>query len=281
MTERPAIVMTEREHLVRAIKDGLRRIDEHDRKIEEHQEKIEEQENKRDEREVEVGTALKALKAQKPKSIKWEQHLEECGIEIHRSRADQLIRIADGRTTVEEERAATAERVAKSRNELPIRIGEDDPEASAEAMKAKFAEMDDAASIEEKGRTPPGTTSWRVQVIDDSGKTWSCGVRFAGKAEAMAGMGSALDTFKGHRPPIVEMRTIESGDKPNVVVPLYKSGPRKGGATLTTVFEHGTCHLFGWHEEGAEQQHTPAELPGSDDLDIPNCLRREPRAAAS
>jgi hypothetical protein len=131
MSERPAIVMTEREHLVRAIKDGLRKIEEHDRKIEE-------QETKRDEREVEVGTALRALKAQKPKSIKWEQYLEECGIEIHRSRADQLIRIADGRTTAEEERADTAERVAKSRNELPIRIGEDDPEASAEAMKARW-----------------------------------------------------------------------------------------------------------------------------------------------
>ena len=87
MNERPAIVMTEREHLIRAIKDGLRKIDEHDRTIEE-------QENKRDEREVEVGTALKALKAQKPRSMTWEQYLEECGIEIRRSRADQLIRIA-------------------------------------------------------------------------------------------------------------------------------------------------------------------------------------------
>jgi hypothetical protein len=108
VSERPAIVMTEREHLVRAIKDGLRKIEEHDRKIEEH-------ETKRDEREVEVGAALKALKAQKPNGIKWEQYLEECGIDIHRSRADQLIRIAEGRTTVEEERADTAERTAKSR----------------------------------------------------------------------------------------------------------------------------------------------------------------------
>jgi hypothetical protein len=143
MSERPAIVMTEREHLVRAIKDGLRKIDE-------HQEKIEEQETKRDEREVEVGTALKALKAQKPKGIKWERYLEECGIKIHRSRADQLIRIADGRTT-EEERADTAERAAKSRAELPLRSGEDDPEASAEAMKAAFAALDAA----EDGDAPP------------------------------------------------------------------------------------------------------------------------------
>jgi hypothetical protein len=153
MSEKPAIVMTEREHLVRAIRDGLRKIDEHDRKIAE-------QETKRDEREVEVGTALKALKAQKPKGIKWEHYLEECGIEVHRSRADQLIRIADGRTTVEEERDDTAERTAKSRADLPLRSGEDagDPEASAEeplllanpdaiaedimSWKAAFAEND-------------------------------------------------------------------------------------------------------------------------------------------
>jgi hypothetical protein len=137
VSERPAIVMREREHLVRAIKDGLRKIEEHDRKIEEH-------ETKRDEREVEVGAALKALKAQKPNGIKWEQYLEECGIDVHRSRADQLIRIADGRTTVEEERADTAERTAKSRAELPLRSGENagDLEASAEAMKAKFAALD-------------------------------------------------------------------------------------------------------------------------------------------
>jgi len=138
MNEKPAIVMTEREHLVRAIKDGLRKIDEHDRKIAE-------QKLKRVEREVEVGTALRALKAQKPKGMKWEQYLEECGIEIHRSRADQLIRIAGGSTTAELERADTAERVAKSRNELPIRIGEnaDEPEASAAAMKAQHTELDD------------------------------------------------------------------------------------------------------------------------------------------
>ena len=134
---RPAIVMTEREHLVRAIQDGLR-------KIEKHQEKIQEEENKLDEREVEVGVALKALKAQKPNGIKWEQYLEDCGIEIHRSRADQLIRIADGRTTVEEERADTAERTAKSRADLPLRSGESacEPEASAEAMRAQFATLD-------------------------------------------------------------------------------------------------------------------------------------------
>jgi hypothetical protein len=167
MSERPAIVMTEREHLVRAIKDGLRRIEEHDRKIGEH-------ETKRDEREVEVGTALKALKAGKPTSIKWGQYLEECNIGIHRSRADQLIRIADGRTTLEEERADTAERVAKSRDELPIRIGEDDPEASAEAMKAKFAAVDDGLDIPEYlRRTPKGNGGAAEPITNPLVEAWA------------------------------------------------------------------------------------------------------------
>jgi len=65
-----------------------------------------------------------------------------------------------------------------------------------------------------------------------------------------------LDTFRGRRPPIVEMRTVASTDKPNVEVPLYKRGPRKGGASLTTMFKHGTCGLFTWEEEN-EAAETP------------------------
>jgi hypothetical protein len=141
--------MSEREHVVRTIKDGLRKIGELQEKIDKHNTQI-------TERSVEVGTALKTLKAQMPKGIKWERYLKECGIEIRRSRADQLIRIAEGRTTVEEERADTAERVAKSRAELPIRIGEEEPEASAEAMKSKLAAADTENSfLDDDGNFAP------------------------------------------------------------------------------------------------------------------------------
>jgi hypothetical protein len=57
------------------------------------------------------------------------------------------MRIADGRKTVEQVRADTAERTAKTRalQSSPLRSGEnaDDPETSADAMRARFAKTDD------------------------------------------------------------------------------------------------------------------------------------------
>jgi hypothetical protein len=62
-----------------------------------------------------AGRHLEALKqdgAHKRHALTWEQFVKDkCG--ISRERADQLIRIADGRTTVEQERADTAQRVMK------------------------------------------------------------------------------------------------------------------------------------------------------------------------
>src|SRR5262249_4091382 len=56
--------------------------------------------------------------------------------------------IADGRKTVEQVRADTAARTAKTRalQSSPLRSGEnaDDPETSADAMRAQSAETDDA-----------------------------------------------------------------------------------------------------------------------------------------
>jgi len=166
--------MTEREHLVRSIKDGLRKIEEHEKKAEEHYNLASEHEEQCEEREVEVGKALRTLKAQMPKGIKWEQYLEECGIELHRSRADQLIRIADGRTSVEQERADQAERTAKSRAGLPLPPpcnGEGngaDPQASAEAMKAAFAEADQpkVISISVLPSAIPEDSTVRMQVTN-------------------------------------------------------------------------------------------------------------------
>ena len=84
---------------------------------------------------IAAGQHLKTLKAQIPQGIKWDQYLEGLGIGIGRSRANELIRIADGCTTVEQVRADSAKRQAKSRAALPLRHGEnaDDPETSAEA----------------------------------------------------------------------------------------------------------------------------------------------------
>ena len=95
------------------------------------------------------------------------------------------------------------------------------------------------------------TTSWRVQVTDTSGKVWSSGVRLAGKDEAMCYMGNALYDFRDREYSIVEVKAIECSEPVNVRVEPCPRGPRRGRARFgnAVMFEHGTCHLFKWHED--------------------------------
>jgi hypothetical protein len=93
-----------------------------------------------------AGKYLADLKAQKPKGISWENYLDDCGFEIGRRRADELILIGKGYRSVEEIRAEKAKSVANSRAALALRSAEnaDDPEASAEEMRAA---TDDIAAL--------------------------------------------------------------------------------------------------------------------------------------
>jgi hypothetical protein len=94
--------------------------------------------------------------------------------------------------------------------------------------------------------------SWRVLVEDESGKFWSNGVRLAGKDEAMCYMGNALYNFRDNEFSVVQMKAIECSEPPNIKVQRCQRGPRKGRARpgSAIIFEHGTCHLFKWHEIG-------------------------------
>jgi len=234
---------------------------------------------------IAAGQHLKTLKAQMPKGIKWEQYIEDLGIGIGRSRANELIQIADGRKTVEELQNRKAESVAKSRAALPLRSGEnaDDPAASAEAMKTQFADDDESAACEEIA--PPLADqphqSWRVQVTDESGKVWSNGVRLAAKDGAARYMAYALYDFRDSDSAIVEMRTIESDDAPNVWAVRQQKGPRKGRVGNTLIFDCG-CHSFQWHESATEKAGAIKSPPPNDDgLDIPEILSRVPKAVTS
>jgi len=91
------------------------------RTIRAHIEKGDRAAEKSEQHYIAAGQHLKALKAQMPTGIKWEQYLEDHGLEIGRRRADELIAIADGRATVEEVRAEKAESAAKSRIALALR----------------------------------------------------------------------------------------------------------------------------------------------------------------
>ena len=94
------------------------------RTIRAHIEKGDRAAEKSEQHYIAAGQHLKALKAQMPTGIKWEQYLKDHGLEIGRRRADELIAIADGRATVEEVRAEKAESAARSRAALALRSAE-------------------------------------------------------------------------------------------------------------------------------------------------------------
>jgi hypothetical protein len=62
---------------------------------------------------VTAGLRLKELKARKPSETPWPEYLRET-FNLGRARADELIRIADGRTSVEQVRAGGATRAARN-----------------------------------------------------------------------------------------------------------------------------------------------------------------------
>jgi hypothetical protein len=99
---------------------------------------------------IAAGQHLAALKAQHDEDggtwAQWEIKVKEKA-GIAKSRASELMQIADGTKTVEQVRTEKAESVRQLRARTsPLRSGEnaDEPEASAEAMKARFATQDDA-----------------------------------------------------------------------------------------------------------------------------------------
>jgi len=61
-----------------------------------------------------AGRHLRTLKEQKPENVAWEKYVKaECG--LSQTRADELIRIADGLTTLERTRATAREGMRKLR----------------------------------------------------------------------------------------------------------------------------------------------------------------------
>jgi hypothetical protein len=100
-----------------------------------------------------AGQYLKVLKAEHTSSwAEWEELLKT-QIGISTGRASELMQIADGRKTVEKLRADRADGMRQVRAASSPRGEEtkDKPEDSAEAMKAKFAELDAEADQDDDG----------------------------------------------------------------------------------------------------------------------------------
>jgi hypothetical protein len=71
---------------------------------------------------ISAGLRLKELKERKPGNVPWPEYVRKT-FDLGRSRADELIQIADGRTTVAETREAIAKRVQKHSNKPPLANG--------------------------------------------------------------------------------------------------------------------------------------------------------------
>jgi hypothetical protein len=137
--------MVAHSQLVRAIKAHIAKGDKAAEKSEQHY--------------IAAGQHLKTLKAQMPRGLKWEAYLEELGIHVGRRRADELIQIADGRTSIAAVRERNADAAREHRERLALRNAEPEtesieenaspPEVGAEAMKARFAAIEQEAEDED------------------------------------------------------------------------------------------------------------------------------------
>lgn len=105
---------------------------------------------------IAAGQHLKTLKGDKPEGITWEQFLEDAGLKISRSRADKLIQIADGRTTVEEVKEKN--KVANSKLRSLSRDSEEEGDslpASISFSPSTSAEPEDFWDSEKEGHQFP------------------------------------------------------------------------------------------------------------------------------
>lgn len=123
-----------------------------------HMEKGDQSKEKADQHYISAGLELKVAKENLPVGLPWAKAVLDYG--IHKTRANQLIRIADGRTTLEAEnersRASTAETGRKLASTPPL-ISQDNPEqklsrkeleASEHAVLVRY--YDEDSPLEEK-----------------------------------------------------------------------------------------------------------------------------------
>jgi hypothetical protein len=84
--------------------------------------KLAQSEGKSAELTITLGLTLKEAKERKPEGITWPDFVKE-HFDFGRSRADELIQIADGRTTVEKVRERVSTTMKQSRASPPTRVG--------------------------------------------------------------------------------------------------------------------------------------------------------------
>src|ERR1700677_1163436 len=105
--------------------------------------KVRQSEGKTQQLETTLGLNLKEAKERKPEGVTWPDFVKE-HFDFGRSRADELIQIADGRTTVQKTRAGKAASTANSK-----------------------AKLKDQAAASGGGSPQPTPTNADVEIVDD------------------------------------------------------------------------------------------------------------------
>jgi hypothetical protein len=187
--------MTNSEQRWRAVKAHIAKGDKAKDKAEQHY--------------IAAGQHLAALKAEHTGSwAEWEALVKERA-GIGKSRASELMQIADGTKTVEQVRERSTESSgashakARALANTPLISGENasDPEASAERMKAKFAEIDGAEDEEEEEADDPATAEL---------STWSTPPGFDGSTEGLVNVSKEEGVGTFVRPEVAAvLQTVE------------------------------------------------------------------------
>src|SRR5262249_55434016 len=212
---------------------------------------------KADQHYMAAGQHLKALKAEHDAAGgtwgEWEELLKE-KIDIGKSRASELMQIADGTKTVEQVRADRTERnkQLRARQVSPSRDGENAKPSVDDGENPNGRKTAAEVAATTVSPLPVSASSWRVEITTDDGQRLVNGARFKTKKQAaLYALRSAEDMLsplwrpilrkQGHKPRIIVMtRVLASADAANVNMRFPKE--RLGEANVR--FRDGDCHLL-------------------------------------
>jgi hypothetical protein len=224
---------------------------------------------------VAAGQHLKTLKAQHGGTwAEWEELLKD-KIGIGKSRASELMFIADGTKTVEKVRADTAERTAKTRalQSSPLRSGENtgEPEAAADTMKAvptKPIPSQVRRELEAKDAHIDELESARAYDKDLAEELQAAKIKIAGLESEVEELKAEIARLRAE----LEAKPETATEKQGEIVPKRGRGRPPGSLNkpkpVPAEGEETDAHIKDFHAL-------------DDGLDLPESLRRTTGAAAS
>jgi hypothetical protein len=214
------------------------------RQIKAHIQQGDKAKDKADQHYHSAGLLLKELRENCSSKAAWERLIKDrCG--IGRSRAYELIAIAEGRKTIADVRLANTKRKQKERSVRDV-TDKSKPEPAA----ASSGEQNNLPDKVEPAPTATTAKSWKVEAVAIDGRRYGNGVRLETEEEADAYRSNAtMDLLIDEAVIAISTEVIPCGDEPSGVRMLRKKGGRlKGHFSGNLAFLHGTCGTLGWGE---------------------------------